>query len=635
MFEELSEPKFSDWSLLTSLTDASGEIYIISRSDNMQISLAISLGCNQRTPASSTIKRLLSSKDIKCPINDEAIIRAINSLCDQSPCTDFVLIGEGTPALDGKDGYLKPLFDPTQPRVSAGDPLFKVMPPTQGSKGVDIFGQEVAPKAGESIKPEIGQHVIKDKETEQYQAEVDGFAMILRHKVLVSKYFNIQINADASQANLSFRKDETCDEDLFKLLKELDISYGLKEDSIRRSLDVDEINNLIIAEGTPVEEGQDAAVLYNFARKKTWRTIGKQYAKIQQQPILQMYDPSHVVLKIKAAVKGTDGVNVFGEKILAKTVKDINVMAGENVHTEQKQGIQFFSGKMRGTPIFNKNRLDIIDEFIVDGDLHPDIGNIDFEGNILIKGDVQNGFILKSKKDITVKGVVYKSSLFADGNIVVTAGISGIGPGNFNCKGCLETTYIDECYIELDGDLIVTNEIIASHIFCRGAVICEKAEIHGGDLIALRGINVKAIGSEHQVRTHVTAGMDYIYESHLKAAQTQIKKLDLEEVKLNHDLYEFKLKPEIIKLATPKQKQDFKDKLQRLAAIAKEKRELLEPLEAMKAEVDKVAHPEIQVHKIIQPGTTIEIGENSYHTRLAIKGPVRVIDDKKIRFVEN
>ncbi len=641
MFVDTIEPKLDDFELLTTLTGNSGDIYVLVSSDHMRLLLAVCAGVENNKPALSSIKNLLSEKNVTCSINENAIQDLLDSLSESQPCTDYVVIGRGKEPVNGQDSHLLPLFDPDNQKVNEGDALFKQVAAAKGKKGKDIFGELVEAKDGKELKLTIGTNVVMDEEKDCYVAEVDGFAVLsatgTNNHVAVSEDFVVSIEEGGMRASVSFDDTERTGEDLIKFIKSIGINTGLQEDSIKKAVGSEGSNKLLIAEGVPVEEGEEADIKYYFSRKKCWKTIKSTNCQLQGKNVLQMYEPDQVLLKLKLPVQGTDGVNIFGVKLPAKTIKETTIIAGDNVNSEQKQNVIAFYPKMRGAPILTNHKLEVIDEFIVNGDLHPDVGDIDFEGNIIVNGDIQNGPGLRSDKNISVKGVVYKSSLKADGDIEVMSGLSSIEPGQIHCKGNFSTRYLDECHIEVDGDLIVENEIIASHIYCRGALICENGEIHGGNISVLRGVNVGSLGSESQVITHLAVGIDYIYERHLREASPEIKSLNQEELRINQELYEFKIKPEILKLATPQQKQDFKSKLLRLTAIVKKKKEINEPLEIMKEAVDKVANKEIQVNQLIYPGTRIKLGEASYECRLAIKGPVRLVEGRKnqVKFIEN
>src|SRR5690606_27653982 len=110
----------------------------------------------------------------------------------------------------------------------------------------------------------------------------------------------------------------------------------------------------------------------------------------------------------------------------------------------------------------------------VSGDLDMKTGNIDFVGNVVIRGNVPNGFEIKAKGDIHVYGTVESAFLYSEGSIFVNAGIVGQGNGKIYAKNNLHTTFINQGNIEVENDVHVSQSILHSTVIAGGSIYCEQ-----------------------------------------------------------------------------------------------------------------------------------------------------------------
>ena len=56
-------------------------------------------------------------------------------------------------------------------------------------------------------------------------------------------------------------------------------------------------------------------------------------------------------------------------------------------------------------------------------------GNLRFNGDVVVKGFVQEGFEIHSTGNVRIEGSVEGASIYADGSILLVNGINGMGRG--------------------------------------------------------------------------------------------------------------------------------------------------------------------------------------------------------------
>jgi len=137
------------------------------------------------------------------------------------------LLAEGTQAMPGNDAYIKYTFNPEQKAGKALDDgsidlkernaaisataeqiLGEVIPPTQGTAGANIAGEEIATTDGEDHTFEAGENVRSETNegNECFVAEIDGVIILKGDTLAVSEIFYINGDVDYETGNIDVGK---------------------------------------------------------------------------------------------------------------------------------------------------------------------------------------------------------------------------------------------------------------------------------------------------------------------------------------------------------------------------------------------------------------------------------------------
>ena len=94
--------------------------------------------------------------------------------------------------------------------------------------------------------------------------------------------------------------------------------------------------------------------------------------------------------------------------------------------------------------------MHVDDVYQIRGDVDFHTGNIDFNGDVIIGGDVKSGFKIISKGNIYVNGTVESSDLQSnEGSIFIKNGIQGKNNCSIKAlKGSVFTGYVQNASIE-------------------------------------------------------------------------------------------------------------------------------------------------------------------------------------------
>lgn len=294
-------------------------------------------------------------------------------------------------------------------------------------------------------------------------------------------------------------------------LKAYSIVYGIKEEYIEEAIN----NNIFhvpvtIAEGTIPVKGQDTHIEYNFATgddtlKAAVRPDGS--VDFKELNLIQNVFKDSVLAVIHPATKGIEGTTIKGVKISTTDGNTVEWSLGSNVYisSDKTQVLATCAGQ-----VYLKGKQICVDPALeIPSDVDLSIGNIDFLGNVIIKGGISDGFSVISGGNIEVHGHIGKCFIHAEGNIIAHQGIQGKDETQVECKGDLYANFIERSNINVGGNLIITKALLHSNVICDQGIYLignKRAIIAGGDIKAQHEIYASQIGAESYIETHVEVG---------------------------------------------------------------------------------------------------------------------------------
>ncbi|NLY89917.1 MAG: DUF342 domain-containing protein, partial [Firmicutes bacterium] len=210
-------------------------------------------------------------------------------------------------------------------------------------------------------------------------------------------------------------------EEVMQKLEEKGITFGLRKESIGKALK-NPGTPVLVAEGTPPVLSVDGYIDYIF-EKKTEADPVDPSGKID-------YFSFHKVASCKKgeilAVKqqplpGKPGRNIFNEEVIPPPPAEPKWRVGEGVIVIEDNAIATKSGR----PLIKDDRLVVLPVYCIDKDLDLSVGNIDFHGDVIVNGSVQDNFKIKATGRVKVAGNVTQALIEADGSVEVAKNIIG------------------------------------------------------------------------------------------------------------------------------------------------------------------------------------------------------------------
>src|SRR5690606_11485656 len=111
-----------------------------------------------------------------------------------------------------------------------------------------------------------------------------------------------------------------------------------------------------------------------------------------------------------------------------------------------------------------RGKINVFPVYEVNGDVDYKVGNIDFNGTVVVRGSVLPGFRIRSNGDIRIIGTVEGAFLEAGGSIEVTEGVVGQNKGKLYAGRNVKCSFVQDAMITAGEDVLVAQSIMHSHI---------------------------------------------------------------------------------------------------------------------------------------------------------------------------
>lgn len=303
-----------------------------------------------------------------------------------------------------------------------------------------------------------------------------------------------------------------------ELLAERGISYGIDKKAIAKT--VEEANgsgarrvDVVVARGAPPTPGEEGRPEYGFDEREQeydFTILPDGRIDYKNTRNIVMADEGQLLARIIEPKEGIPGVDVCNHTVAAPKGAPASLYAGRGVRAA-RDGRELYAEKS-GSVVLNGSILEVVDTYVVDGDVDYSSGNIRFNGNVLVNGNVREGFEVEAEGDIIVAMCVESARLEAGRDVIVRGGIQGKGKGLVSAGRDIRAGYAQNARMEAQGNIYIDSYAINSYMFTSKYLYMKGKQgvLIGGETFVQRGADVKTLGSENGIRTVVEVGTDYL-----------------------------------------------------------------------------------------------------------------------------
>lgn len=318
------------------------------------------------------------------------------------------------------------------------------------------------------------------------------------------------------------------------------IVHGLDLPAVERILTRGEFDReVLVARGTPPVHGQGRRVAYLFNINRGKPYLEMDFGRIDLRE-LNFIDNKHkddLLASLLPPTKAVDGKTVTGHLAPASPGGEgAKLLAGENT-VLSPDGTRIFAARDGNAKLVGQQV--VIEPVVTVENVNYETGNIRFEGTVVIRGGIADGFTVEAAGDIQVGKSVGRAFLKAGGSILLKTGINGSGEARLECGEDLYARYIENTRVVCRGNLFVEEAIMHSQITVWKNCLLSgrRSEVIAGSALVGGSFWCKKLGSVYETPTYVAVGtapnLLTAYREAQKSLDAKMEELDKVEKSLD------------------------------------------------------------------------------------------------------
>lgn len=280
----------------------------------------------------------------------------------------------------------------------------------------------------EEDQVEINPLVLTEEGRIQVKVSPDGLYASLAVSPRITSSFSLQEAAMAAKLKPEVLKTEVR-ETVFTLA---DAEAELKKNKVTFGLDFAALKNIveratgqfqIVARGEKMLEGKDGFIEFLISPEVEKITYGEEKGRVDYReryrfPLVQKDD---LIALVHPPVAGIPGQSVTGKITFPPAVKGVKIKCAEGA-TLLENGRKVAALK-DGRLVVSGNRIKVIDLLVHHGDVDLKSGNLRFNGDVQIYGNIMEGMEVEAQGDLYVDGNGYEATVKAGGGVHVAGNL--------------------------------------------------------------------------------------------------------------------------------------------------------------------------------------------------------------------
>lgn len=320
--------------------------------------------------------------------------------------------------------------------------------------------------------------------------------------------------------------------------------------------------------------------------------------------LFQKVTTGQKLLVYHSATTGTDGFYVDGKRIRAANGKEqphitgrgFRLLDDHRTYLADENGCAAFHGhNLYVTKLLELETADNI------------LGDVDYEGAVYIKGDVDSNIRIRAAGDIVVEGFLGNATLQTEGNILIKKGANGNGEAHVHAGHIVMGRFFEN--VDIHAEQIISNYFFRCSLYADKQIEAKgvNGSIAGGTVYAGYGIGVSNVGNRNGIETFIRVGYDKEKsgDDYYEQAKETEKQIAILSNSLNG--YRKHYAPEV------RNTMPVFLKLENALYIKeKELAELQEQIEQQKNESKQYENAYLEVYGSLYEGTTVVINDAAY-----------------------
>ena len=405
--------------------------------------------------------------------------------------------------------------------------------------------------------------------------------------------------------------------DLMSTLNHHGIVYGIDQELIMDFIEGPAYcTELVMAKGLPPVHGSDAWIDYMFNTNPSAKPAMNDDGTVDFHSIdvINHIAAGDVLAVLHPEDRGKPGRNILGKDVPPRSVNSMRLKVGRDITLSEDgcEAVSNITGQVRlyGDQIFVSNVYE------VPADVDNSTGDIDFEGSVLVRGSIREGFRVCASEDIIVEGSVEGALVIAGGNIIIKRGINGMFKGVLESEKDIAVKFIENAKVYAKGN-VATGSIIQGEVTAKGDILVEdKKGFSTGGVIKCGGqVKANIIGSQMGGLTKVEVGVDPAVKKEYNETAVSVETLSTNVNKIAPIVKAYADALAAGKTLDAKNQEYYVKLLTQLGNDQKKLALAQAKLQKLALELKKSSKSRISVRRDIFPGVELSINDVNYTMR--------------------
>lgn len=310
-----------------------------------------------------------------------------------------------------------------------------------------------------------------------------------------------------------------------------------------------------------------------------------------------------ILARLVSKRKGQPGKDVYSNPVEPSKREVEQISPGQNTRIQEGTLIATRSGRLR----YRERSLWVEEKLEITGSVDSATGNIEFPGDVLLKGEIKDGFHVWAAGSINAAGTVDVSEVFCKKTFVTPGGIIGRKGHILRAGGQVSCRFVEHCQVESKSSIFVKEYSYQSELYSLDRVVLgEEGTLIGGRVTAAHGLVAGELGNEAQVPTAVVVGVNFIGQRKLQSAR---------------DAY-LEVKQELQRLERLREERETPALVRRMVHLTELRQKYAIQMENLLEQIDRNEDAEVIVRSAVHPGTVIRICRAEFSVREPL-GPGR------------
>jgi uncharacterized protein (DUF342 family) len=532
--------------------------------------------------------------------------------------------------MDNKNGYFKL-------EIKEDGTYIKLIPPVGTGKAVDYNDVN---------------NYLADRKIYDYDVNALGRALLVsKEKAVEVKLTSAKLATENETVNITITPDkmvaygrffppsgegkELTMSDIVSSLAVAGVRYGVIQENIESFIKSRIYNeDIILSKGVKPLEGKEAVIVYNFNTDNTLKPKQNEDGTVDfhKLDMISSISKGDVLATLSPAIPGKPGMDVCGAVLTPKKVIQRILKHGKDIHLSE-DGLTMFAD-VSGHATLTDGKVFVSNTYDVLADVDSSTGDIEYEGNVSVKGNVLTGYSIRAKGDIIINGVVEGASLIAGGQIILKRGMQGMSKGTMEAGGNIITKFIENAVVKAGG-YITTEAILHCKVMAKGDITVggKKGLITGGTIQSGTMITAKTAGSMMGTQTILEVGIDPGIVDAYRGLEKKIASLESDLDKLLPIMDTYKKKISSGEVLSQEKLDYIRMATKNCITLRAEIKELTKQYEQLRAEIGSSDSGSIRIENVAYSGVKVVISNVNYFVKTEIHYTRFIRDKADIKLV--